>query len=120
MKKFLPVTLTALILILVASADVAAQTSEPENESKTEKILKVSGKVAVETGRAAIKLGSSAAKATTEKIVIPAARILWDPLLTKVAPKVIGETAKFAGKGIKNGLKLIFKKDKDKNKDEGS
>ena len=104
----------AVGLCIVAFSTFAAAQNAPQkdDDSTTDKVLKVTGKVAVEAGKVAIKLGAASAKASAEQVVVPAAKILWDPILTKVAPKVIEASAKLVGKGIKNGFKLIFKKDK--------
>jgi hypothetical protein len=111
--KQISISAVALCLLLVVSANVCGQDSE-EPKSKKAVAADVAGKVAKETGKAAVKITVITAKATAKHVVVPVAKVVWDPVLKKAVPKVLGETAKLAGKGIKNGFKLIFKRDDSK------
>jgi len=100
-------------LLFLFSIETAAKEQSTKRSKKAE-AAHLAGKAAAEVGKATVKLGVIAGKATAKHVVIPAAKVVWDPLLKKAAPKLVGETAKLTGKGIKNGFKLIFKRDKAK------
>ncbi|MGH9946199.1 MAG: hypothetical protein ACRD6X_03275 [Pyrinomonadaceae bacterium] len=97
MKKFAQLILVLTALFVFSSEPVNAQ-KQQQQKSKKAVVLEVTGKVAAEAGKAAIKLGAIGLKATAEQIVVPSARIVWDPILTKAAPKVVGGGAKLAEK----------------------
>ncbi len=96
----------SLLWLLLDSSTVNAQRLG-ETKSKKVVVLETSAKVAAELGEAAIKLGAVSARTTAETVVVPAARIIWDPVLTKAAPKVMGGGVKLVGKGIRRGVKFI-------------
>ena len=109
----LPLLFVLVCACSATSARAQVSSDDSKEESKTNKVLKASGKAASEVGKATINAGAESAKVVGNKVVVPTAKLMWDPVLKKGAPKVIGEGAKLAGKGIKNGFKLIFKRDKE-------
>lgn len=112
MKNILRIVLATGLLFAI-STQINAQV-QTEKRSKKAVAADVAGKVAKETGKAAVKVTVMTAKATAKHVVVPVAKVIWDPLVKKAAPKLLSETAKLTGKGIKNGFKLIFKRDSSK------
>ena len=103
-----------VLICACAAIEANAQVSSNDRKeaSKTNKVLRTSGKAASELDKATLKAGVDGAKVVGNKVVFPTTRLMWDPVLKKAAPKVIGEGAKLPGKGIKNGFRAIFKFEK--------
>lgn len=110
-KTIVALSMCLLLLILVNSTNAQDQSSK---RSKKAIVSEAAGSAAKEVGKATVKIAAVTVKAAAEHVIVPTAKVIWDPFLTKAAPKVLSETAKLAGKGIKNGFKLIFKRDKAK------
>ena len=113
MKTLRICSLVVCAILFLLSIETAAQ-DQSSRRSKKAEAAHVAGKAAAEVGKAAVKIGVIATKATAKHVVIPAAKVVWNPILKKGAPKLVTETAKLTGKGIKNGFKLIFRRDKAK------
>jgi hypothetical protein len=108
MKTQIKYAAVVFLAVLVLSSTLAAR----DTESKKKKALRITGRVAVVTAKAAGKATWETLKFTGKHVVVPIFKNAVIPI-AKATPSLAKSAAKLTGKGIKKGIDVLRKDEPD-------